>query len=312
MKHLIFKISTLSLVLISVLFSCGNSGDKITLEYNLKQGEILKQNVVMNMDLVQKLGEQEMKISLVSEMKMAFEIRESQKDGYAMEIKVKGIKMTAGVPGMGNLSFDSNTDKDVATQADLGPMFKAIIDKPIESVMTKTGKLQSVKGLDKFMEAMINSFGEDTSEDVRQQITGQLGSQFSEEAFKSQLEQGLGFFPDRPVGTGDSWDYKMTTNASNFTMNIDMKSTLKSIEGNVVSIDVNGTVSTPGGESEQEISGIKAKISLNGTQKGTLKVNRDTGWVISSDLAMNFNGNMEVMGMKIPVYAASTIKVTGE
>jgi hypothetical protein len=80
----------------------------------------------------------------------------------------------------------------------------------------------------------------------------------------------------------------------------------------VLSIDIEGTVSTPEAESEQEINGMKVKISLNGTQKGILKVNKDTGWLISSDLTMDLNGNMEVPGMKVPVYAVSTIKVTGE
>jgi hypothetical protein len=308
----------------SVLFSCSNNednitleynlnqGDKIPLEYNLKQGEILKQNIVMNMDMVQKFSGQEMKISLVTGMKMDFEVKEAQKDSYLLEMKVKEMKMTTEVPGMGNLSFDSNTDEDVATQENLSPMFKAIIDKPVESVMTKAGKLQSIKGLDKFMEAMINSLGEDMPENVRQQITGQFGSQFSEETFKSQLEQSLGYFPGKPVGTGDSWNYKMSTKYSNFATSIDMKSTLKSIDGNVLSIDIEGTVSTPEAESEQEINGMKVKISLNGTQKGILKVNKDTGWLISSDLAVNFNGNMEVMGMKVPLYVASTIQVTGE
>jgi hypothetical protein len=263
----------------------------------------------MNMDLVQKMGEQEMKISLVTEIKMTYEVKECQSDSYTMEVKLKETKITTGIPGMNNISLDSNTAEDLATQSDFSPIFKAVIDKPFEVVMTKTGKAKSVKGMEKLMDAMIGAFSEDVPEDVRQQITGQFGSQFSEEAFKAQLEQSAGYFPGKPVGIGDSWTSKITTNASNFAISIDMKSTLKSIEDNVANIDIDGTVSTPEGY-EQDVNGIKAKVSLNGTYKGIFKINKDNGWVISSDLAMPLNGSIEVMGMKVPVYVASTIKVT--
>jgi hypothetical protein len=283
----------------------------ITLEYNLKQGEILKQNMVMNMDMVQKFGGQEIKISIAMKMKMAFEVKESQNDSYTMEVKFKEMIATVGVPGMQNISFDSNTSEDVATQANIGPIFKAIIDKPFETVMTKTGKVRSVKGLDKFMEAMLGAFGEDVPEETRRQMIEQFGSQFSEEALKSQLEQSTGYFPDKPVGIGDTWNTKVATKSSNFTINIEIKSTLKSIEDNVVGLAIDGIVSTPEGY-EMDINGAKAKASLKGSQKGTFKLNKDTGWVISSDMIMNFNGDIEVMGMKVPVYVASTIQITNE
>jgi hypothetical protein len=299
----------------SVLFSCRNNednitleynlnqGDKIPLEYNLNQGEILKQNIVTTEDLVMKFEELELKLSLATEMKVTFEVKESQKDSYTFEMKIKEMKMTVGMTGFGNFSHDSNAAEDAATPSDFSLLFKAIIDKPVESVITKTGKLQSVKGLAKLIE------------EARQQAAEQLGFTFSEEVFKLQLEQSIVSFSDKPVGTGDSWDYKMATGVFGFAVRADMKSTLESIEGNVLNIDINGTVYIPEEESEQEINsmnGAKDKISLNGTQKGILKVNKDTGWVISSDMAVNFNGNMEVMGMKVPLYVASTIKVTGE
>jgi hypothetical protein len=307
MKHLILKISALSLVLMLVLFSCG-SKEKIVLEYNLKQGDILKQNMVMNVDLVQKMMGQEMKISLTMEMRMTFEVKECQDDNYTLEVKFKELKMNTG---MGNISFDSNTTEDVATIANMSPMFKAIVDKPFEIVMTKTGKAKSVKGLETLIDGMFNSFDESVPEDTRQQLIEQFGSQFSEESLKSQFEQYSGYFHGKPVGIGDSWNTKVSTAAVNFAMDIDVKSTLKSIEDNAVNLDIDGTVSTPEGY-EQEVNGTKAKISLKGTQKGTFKMNKNTGWVISSDMTTAFNGEIVVGETKVPIYAVSKITVTGE
>jgi hypothetical protein len=293
-----------------ILFSCGNR-EKITLEYNLKQGETLKQHAVINMDMVMKFMGQEMKISLIMEMKMAFDVKESQSDSYTLGVRYKELKTDMRMPEVGSISFDSNTDKNIATQTDFGPVFKAVIDMPFEIEMTKTGKIKSVKGLEKLNEAVRNSFDESVPENMRQQLTGQFGSQFSEEAFKSQFEQFTGYFSDKPVATGDSWNIKTTTIASNFKINTDLQSTLKSIENNEVNLSINGTVSTPEGY-EQEVNGVKTKVSLKGTQKGTVKVNKNTGWLISSDITMIFSGEIEVMGTKVPVYSTTKATVTGE
>jgi hypothetical protein len=312
MKHLILKISTLSLFLMSILSSCGDK-EKITLAYNLKQGEILKQNVVMTMDLVQKLGNQEMKLSLTMDMKMTFDIKESQNDDYTIELKFKELKTDVVMPaGMGNITIDSKTSANAVTHEDMGPIFKAVVDKPVEVVMTKTGKIKSVAGMETLIEAMANSFSDSQFDSVhRQQIIEQFGSQFSEKAFISQFEQYTGYFPDKPVRKGDSWKVKMTTTASNFSVNIETKSTLKDIDNNVVSLGIDGTVATPEGY-EQDVNGVNTKLSFKGSQKGTLKINKDTGWVISADIAMNFNGEVDAAGMKVPVYIASKITVTGE
>jgi hypothetical protein len=295
-----------------LLFSCKNK-EKITLQYNFKQGETLKQNMVMTMDLVQKFMEQEMKVSITMGIKTTFDVKESRENSYTLEVNYKELKVDVGMPGMdaGTISFDSNTDEDVATQTNLGPMFKAIINKPFEIVMNKTGKVESVKGLDTFLEAMFNTFDDNVSEEIRQQMAAQFGSQFSEEAFKSQFEQNTGYLPDKPVGTGDSWNSKITTMASNFKLNINATSTLKSIEDNVINLDIEGTISAPEGY-EQEINGMKTKISLKGTQKGIIKLNKDTGWIIFSDITLNFNGEIEVGEIKAPVYAVSKITVTDE
>jgi hypothetical protein len=125
------------------------------------------------------------------------------------------------------------------------------------------------------------------------------------------FEQNNGCFPNKPVTIGDKWNNKISVTASNFAIDVDMGMTLKSIEGNVITIDLDGTVSTPEGY-EQEMNGIKVKMDMKGTQKGILKLNKDTGWAISSDIMQNFNGDMEVMGMKTPVYIASRVTLSND
>jgi hypothetical protein len=309
MKRIALKMSISSVSLMLILFSCA-SKDKITLEYNLKQGETLGQNVVMNMDMVQKLMNQEIKISMAMNVNMAYDVRESRDDGYTLEVKYRKFRMDMGMP-TGNISFDSNTSEDIATPQNLSPMFKAIIDKPFDIVMTKTGKVKSVTGLEIFNEAMLAAIDGNISDELKQQAMQRFGSQFSEESVKSSFEQNTGYLPEKSVGIGDSWTIGHSTALSDFALNIEMKMTLKSIDDNVLTLDADGQVSTPEGY-EQEMNGMKVKVNLKGTQKGSLKINRDTGWIISSEVILSFNGNIDIMGMTCPVYAVSTITVTGD
>jgi hypothetical protein len=302
-----------------VLFSCGNAkttsnlapDNKITLEYNLKQGDTLKQNIATEMDMSQKIMDQEIKINMKMNMKMNFYVKDRQDDRYTLEMKYKEMKIDAGIPGQGNTSFSSNTPEDIATQTDFGPMLKAIIDKPVETVMDKRGKLISTKGFDKLKEAMINSIDVNMPEEMKKMVTGQFGAQISEESLKSMFEQNAGFFPDKPVEVNDVWENNITMQTSSFGLNISMKLTLKSIENNVVTLDMDGTVATPEG-AEQDMNGIKAKMSLSGTQKGLLKINKDTGWVISSEILQDLSGTIEAMGMKIPLSSTAKTTVTND
>jgi hypothetical protein len=297
-----------------VLFACGNAGskDKITLEYNLKQGETYKQNMVTDMKITQTLQGQDMAIDMKMSMKMASEVKEIQDNRYKMELKYKELKIDMGTP-MGNMTIDSNTPEDIATQTDMGPMFKAMVDKPLDIVMTKRGKVESITGFDKLQEAMLNSIDENMPDAVKQATVGQISTQISEESLKSAVEQIGSYFPDKPVGVDDSWENKITVNNSGFGLNMLIKSTLKSIENNVVTIDYEGTLATPEGL-EQDMNGMKVKISLQGTQKGTLQLDKTTGWGISADMTIDFSGNSEItgMGLKIPMSARGKINITND
>jgi hypothetical protein len=303
MNKITLKISALILTLMITL----PAFSQVTLKYNLKKGEVFKQNIVTNMDLTQKIMQQEMKVSATVDMKTTFEVKDVKDANYVLEMKFKEMKMNTAMPGMSNLVFDSNTPEDIATLQDLGPMLKAIIDIPMEMVLTKTGKLESVKGADKLVEAMLNSLDTNIPDATKQQLISQFGAQFSDEYFKSLFAQNEGYFSDKPVKTGDSWEHKLSAvPTANFTMNINLKMTVKNIDNNTVTFDTEGTVSTPEGY-ETEINGMKAKISMTGVQKGWVKIDKNTGWTVSSEINQDAKGEIEAMGMKIPVSIKSTV-----
>ncbi|MDR1338726.1 MAG: DUF6263 family protein [Prevotellaceae bacterium] len=305
MKRFTLKISisALALMLVFPVFS------QITLQYNFKQGETFKQNMEVSMNVVHSIMDQEMKASITMNCKTNYEVMDVKDENYTLKITYKEFKMNTAAPDAGNISFDSNTPEDIATQQDLGPMFKAIVDKPLETVITKRGEVVSAKGMEKLAEAMRNSLDENIPEDIKQQLITQTGAQFSEESIKALFMQNSNFFPGKPVNTGDSWNVKTSMNIPNFTMDIDTKITLNDIENGEAVMEVEGNISTPEGY-EQEFNGMKVKVIFKGTQKGLVKINRNTGWITSSNMTQSFSGNMEIQGMQIPISATSTILIT--
>jgi hypothetical protein len=278
----------------------------------MKKGEMYKHNMAGNLDLVMKIMGQEMKISMSMYMKMTYEVKEVR-DGsyYALEVKYREMKMEGGAPGGAPISFDSNTSDSIVTMENPGALFKAVIDRPFEIVIDKTGKVQSVAGMEKFKEYIYSSFDENMPETVKQQIITQFGGQLSEQSFKSRFEQSTGCFPDKPVKIGDKWKNKISMPVSSFTVNVDTDMILKSIEDSTVTVSLDGILSTTEGY-EQEINGVTAKMNLKGSQKGTMKLNRNTGWVISMDMTHNFSGDIEVMGQKTPIYLALKTELLAE
>jgi hypothetical protein len=309
MKRITLKIGTLVLAL---MFVCP-AFSQITLKYNLKKGEIYKQNTVTSTEIAQKISEQqEIKVNFAINMKTTYEVKDVKDENYTLEMKYKEVKLNIAIPGKGySLSFDSNTPEDIATLQDMGPILKATIDKPVEIIITKTGTVESVKGVDKILEAMSGSIDKSIPDVEKKGILSQFSSQFSDEHFKTFFAQNSSYFPNKPVDKGDTWDVKLSTTISNFTLETNVKTTLKSIDENVVTIDTEGTVSTPEGY-EWEMNGVKAKTALKGMQKGPIKIDKNTGWIIFSDIDQSFSGEIEVMGMKMPMSVTGKTTITSE
>ncbi|MDR2384015.1 MAG: DUF6263 family protein [Prevotellaceae bacterium] len=305
MKNFTLKTGVLTLALMFALpvFS------QVTLKYNFKKGDILKQNMSETLDLSQKIMEQESKVNVVLTTYAIFEVKDVKDAKYTLEMKYKEVKVNTMIPGIGNILLDSNVSENIATIQNLSPVLKAVVDKPVEIVVTATGKVESIKGVDKIGEAMLHSLDANINDATKQQLISQFGVQFSEKSISSFLSQNEGYFSSKPVNTGDSWNCKISSKISNIEMDIDMKITVKSIEADIVTLDAEGTLVSPEGY-EIELNGMKAKATMKGSQKGWVKIDKATGWVVSSTITQTIDGNVEALGINIPMSINSTISVS--
>lgn len=305
MKLFTSKISLLFITLL-VLVACKKQ--QYTLEYKLAKGELYKQNILLDVAVNQEYGGQSMQMGTSMDIKMDYEVLDTQNDLFTLAMKYNEMKMSIDAAGT-KMEFTSNTtDTVVALPNNMNAMFKAMTGLPIKLAIDKTGKVKSIDGFDQIKDAMFKTLA-NVDEDTKQQLIGQIGGQFDDDYVRSTFEQ-MSIFPSNPVSIGDSWDVTINLKSSMATIKADLKYTLKSVEGNIATLESVGSLGTGDNTITQKIQGMDAKVTLNGTQTGTVKIDMNTGWTISGEITQDLKGEVEVMGIKMPQSITNKISVS--
>jgi hypothetical protein len=293
------------------MFFAACSKEKYTLEYKLAKGETYKINVLTDLTMNQEMMDQDMKIAILMDMKMHYDVTDVQANLITMNLMYDAVSMDMdmdmGAMGATKMSFNSNTEETVATSENMSAMFKAMTGIPVEMKISKQGKVESVSGFDKIFTTMLATFAEDVDEQVKIQTEEMLKQQFNNESAKSMFQQISAYFPEKPIGIGEDWKVSMDIKTGQFSLKSDMDMTLKSVEENIATLEVSGSISTPEDGIVQEIQGMETKTSMKGTQQGTIKIDINTGWPVNSEISQNLEGKTEVMGIKIPLTYVSKI-----
>ena len=200
-------------------------------------------------------------------------------------------------------SFDSDSTANSSDNS-VAAILGAIAGISFDVQLTKSGKVLSVKGLDKLTEKI------DAIDNA--QYKQMLGQQFSESAVQKLIEQTSAYFPGKPVATGDVWDMAMNLNSNGIDIIEKIQITLKEVKGKVAILGFAGTVATPEGGSVAKMNGMDAKVSMDGTQAGTIQLNKETGWSISSEINQKTTSNIEIMGQTMQQKMDMKTVVTGE
>jgi len=307
MKNLVTKISITGLILMLAIAcksgnnATNNDSEKYTIEYNLPQGETLKQIVSMESRTTQKLMGQEMESVIIMTMSSSFNVKGTDADNYLVDMTYDAIRMDVSVMG-NSVSFDSNTDEEKAFGQNLSPVFKAMTNIPIDLKINRQGKVELVNGYDKILDAMSDAASE-LDETTKKAMFQEFDNQFSDKAIKEMFEKTVMYFPPNPVAIGETWNIK-TQITQSFPIDVDMELTLTDVKDNVAIIEGTGNVST---NASQKMNGIQATITLKGTQTATIEIDTKTGWVINANVEQNLKG---AMGTKMPQTSVNIVKIT--
>ncbi|MDB5087281.1 MAG: hypothetical protein JWR09_1275, partial [Mucilaginibacter sp.] len=266
MKHLLYPL----LFLIAVNYC---NAQKFKPSLNLTKGNTYFLTTNATSAIVQTMNGQQNTVNLAFNFRMAFKVISIADTVYNMEVSYQSLSMKMDMGGS-TLDLDSkkNDPQDVPSS-----IIAAMMDKPFNLEMTKTGKIKSVQNIDKMVSEAIKSFPQIDST-KKEQVKAQFMQSFGPNAFKGSIEMGTAIFPDVPVAKEDKWTVK-TQLESPAKAAVTITYQLADIIEGIYLIHGEGTMATAKNTEPAHINGLPIKYHLNGSIISDIRVDKATGWI---------------------------------
>ncbi len=262
---------------IAFLFYCGTSFAQNSNGIKLKKGQTITLNSVVNSETEMQMGAMKNDINTTIKLNVVDENAET----FTLSSSIAQMKMN--MDGMGqNMSYDSEKpeDKDSEVGKAMGDKIKKVDTYILDK---KTGKTTKVK------------------KEGDEEEAGGMGM------FSAGDEDGAAnaafFILPEGKKIGDSWS------ESTLNKGITTKKTytLKSIDQDVATIDVAGTIT---GTKEQEANGMTMSITMNNKFTEQILVNINVGLVTKANNATDGTNSMDMMGQQMEMTVKSSTVTT--
>ena len=265
-------LTVLALLLIAVSPFTLQAQKSVNLKYNVKAGDVYDYTITSDQDIVFEANSQTMAMDNSYAFYMTQAISEVTSDSIRIEGKISRTVTTASIFGM-TVTYDS--DDPVSAQnpmsAKMGEEFMKILNKPFSMSMDHQGNMGN-------MDLSQLSDNEELAKNLNS------GSQFA-------------VYPEGKISVGDSWEKEIIP-VEGSDMKFEAKYTLLKVSGKSATIGIDGvvTANNVGGE----------EMRLDGTMKGEMIVDVDTGWLIESTLNQELDLDIEQNGAKFPATISGT------
>jgi hypothetical protein len=124
-----------------------------------------------------------------------------------------------------------------------------------------------------------------------------IESAFGEDAFKDVMQNVVMAYPDKLVGVGDLWQNSILVSAG-IPMQMDTSWTVTSLENGVLSADIAQAIQANPDAEPLSLGPISLSYpTLVGQGTGELKIDTQTGWMVSNRTTHEFSGEMVMEGL---------------
>ena len=303
MKKSLLLLSAGLLTATSLFQSCkgGMSGDTVNLKMNLTPGSKYAYSMETKTNTEQSMMGQSMKMGQTMTMEFSYDVAPAEGNDRKLTVTYDHIAMKME-SAMGNMEYDS---KEGGKKDSILSSMGGLLNKPFSMVVSESGEIKKIEGLD----AIINGMG-GTGSAQEEAIRKQMSSSFNDTAMRKMMEQSFNIYPGKEVKVGDTWNKQTSTNMSVMTMKLDNTYKLTGVSNGIAHIDVVSKISTDGKPVIQ--GGQEMKIDLNGESKGTMDVEVASGLVTDSKMKQSIKGNVNAMGISVPMNIDNDIHITGK
>jgi hypothetical protein len=306
MKRMIHFV-LIAVVIIAV--QCGRQ--KITLQLNLKPGDTF----ITRMATVQQISQtvQNVTHELAQEITMDLrcDVTSGIEEGNIL------IKMTYERIGFsqdgpfGTFQYRSWETPDEVPLAAQG--FAILVGKSIVIELSPDGSIMAVTGLEAILDDMLESLELTLDDNTRAMLKDNFKRQFGESAVKESMGRMFAFYPDKPVGVGDSWSSTVKL-ATIIPMIVVDQCRVTGIEDGKVTLAVKSKIEPNKDERITQMMGMEMFYDIHGMQEGTIVLDSISGWTLEGHLEQTYEGSMKISApqapdesMDIPMTVSSTL-----
>ncbi|MFC1544719.1 DUF6263 family protein [Gemmatimonadota bacterium] len=293
-----------------IVFGCDSASKTTDLKLGLKEGKTYRTRMVVDQDVKQTMMGQSMDMKQKMTQDLAFEVRDVDEKGN-LTVRVTFERIAADIEaGPRKMTYDSAQPAD-----DTNPLAKSygvMAGQGYTLVVSDRGQLVAISGMDSLINRMIDKMEID-DESMKERMKAQFESAYGEQSARDMCGQMFGMIPPGPVEVGDQWSCS-SSGKMMFPITWDQTWVLKEIRGDVMVLDGQSATSIHSGDEPTEMGPVKMLMDMDGTQSGTLELDRDTGLVIGGTMHSSMKGEQrfvdgppQIKGQTVPVEMEQTI-----
>ncbi|MGE5557489.1 MAG: DUF6263 family protein [Bacillota bacterium] len=281
--------------------------DKLLLRLNLEKGKTYRVTITAETRAIQEvLGNKQI---INRDLSMTFEyfIQDAAANGaYTVKTTYAAIKYKQDSP-LGIIEYDSSVSQKDLPLAMRG--LAALVGQSLTIKMTPRGKILNIQGLDTIFNRMAETLGTDVDGSA---TVENLQEEYGEEALQEMLENSMGFYPENPVGTGESWPSRGVVDKG-FPMIIDSIFTVKERRDGTVYLGAVSTITPNPDAPSVRMGPLSFEYKLAGKQEGTLEVDESTGLIRRGKYIQSVSGDIQFHNSPmVPDGRTFPVSVNGE
>jgi len=275
-----------------MITSCAREAKRIQLQLNLKGEETYNLWMTSKQKISQTIQGQKQDMVQTIGMGYIYNVQGVDAEGIAT-VKCTYHSILFRLTGpMGTIEYDSFNPPEV-----IHPMamsFASFEGQSFLMMMSPDGRVKDVRGIDAMLTNMMEKL--DMPEGPMKVATEKnLREQFDEKSLKEAMENMTAIYPEESVAIGDSWKKRVVI-SKGFPVILDNTFTLKSIRDDVVILGIISKA-TPNLEADPiKMGPAKLRYDISGIQKGTVELDKNTGWIIRGKATQKFSGEVKIEG----------------
>lgn len=293
----------------ALMFTISGCSFAKSIKINLKKGDKYAMTITTDYTNTVRAYQETANTTEKLNIKYDMDVTDVDKDKTStIKMKYDTIKLNKE-SGESTLDYDSTSDDKYS---DASEVYGSFIGKSFTVKISDKGEVLKVEGADEIVDSVLDKV--DVDEDDKPAAKKALNKYFGAKAVKAIFVQGMGYYPEKRMHIGDTWDsnYK-----SSSTISMAVKNTYKLLndDNNKYAINIDSTLKPSSNNSSVDIDGTSAKMTFSGNLKGNVNVNKDNGFLSDGTLKESIKGNMTMKisessskELNMPITIQETIK----